>query len=175
MLSDFNGQVIFYDPTDGLYSYEYTLTDEEGNILESSGECIYNTTDSITFSTNLSCLTTSWSYLSDLNYNSLYYITYTIKTISGLTVSSMPYALIHGYAVGLKLPPLTKLIAKAELDTSYVAVNLDAGENDTYYAGTFEVLRTDSLSNYKVWEKIFEFTLDGQKLTRNLINDYTVQ
>ena len=178
----YNGVTAFTDLNDYLYSYRYIIYTDKYNTeikdyyLEyDSGEILYNNEYNTPVNGIITCRT-SFSYNKDLPKGQKYFIELIIDTVNGLTMRSPRYALKGGYAISLKLPASTKLIADADSDNAYITIRLETNEDDdAYYAGTFEILRTDHYSKFKKWDKIYDFELAGEKLTRKICDDFTIQ
>ena len=181
MNTRFDGVVEFTDLDDYIYSYQYLIYTNDYNAsfgeyeLEyDTGEILYNNKYNTPDDSKLICKT-SFSYDKDLPKNRKYYIELIINTITGLTVHSPRYMIKNGYAISLKLPASTKLIAEVNADSAYVTVRLTS-DAQGYFSGKFEILRTNHYSKFKTWEKIYSFELSAEKINDRLIcNDYTIQ
>jgi hypothetical protein len=47
--------------------------------------------------------------------------------------------------------------------------------NDKLITGTFMLSRADSRSNFTTWNRIYNFTLEGEKIKKKLWRDYTIE
>jgi hypothetical protein len=75
------------DETEKIYSYCFELTDTDGNLISSSGECIHNSEND----TNTKYSEDTWKLDVELQKDMMYYLTYKVTTMNGLECSSPKY------------------------------------------------------------------------------------
>lgn len=160
------------DTTEKVYSYQFDLKDNKGQIVETSGECLHNNS----FDTENYQSTDSFTITYDLEPNITYYLTYKVKTINGLEEASGAKRLYKTDSIDSKLN--TVLTASLNYEDGYVNISLtkpDDVEVEEAAVGTFILLRADSETNFKVWNEVFKFVLYGQRPSRQLWKDMTVK
>jgi hypothetical protein len=102
------------DISEKVYSYNFTVYNEDGSILETSGELLHNheNDDEIYESFD------TYTILKSLEENKIYTIIYTVTTANGLIVSSPKYRI----TLQSTIPPeiSAKLIATMNEENGYV-------------------------------------------------------
>lgn len=161
------------DITEKIYSYNFTLYDDENNILETSGELLHNheNNDSINVTND------TYTLKSTLKEGKVYKLIYTTSSISGITTSSPEYQIIQQASV---LPDIqANLVATMNEENGYVKLTLegkkDSLNNDILESGMFVVCRASSEDDYNVWEEIDRFVLKREKPSVYVKKDFTVQ
>lgn len=176
--SDFRAYIGQYSQKDGditekVYSYNFTVYDEDGAIIETSGELLHNheNDDKIYDSYD------EYRLINSLEENKIYTIIYTVKTTNGLVVSSPKYRITQQSTV----PPEIKadLVATMNSENGYVNLQL-IGKKDDYGmeevgTGTFLICRASSEDNYGNWFEVERFALFGETPSSHNWKDFTVQ
>ena len=161
------------DVTEKVYSYNFTIYDENGNILETSGELLHNheNDEEIYESTD------TYSIHKELKEDKIYSIVYTVTTINGLVKSSPVYRITQQSTI----PPEVEaqLIATMNEENGYVNLQLIGNKNENgtekVGTGTFLICRSSSEDNYGSWSEIDRFALFGDVPSKHNWKDFTVQ
>lgn len=160
------------DTTEKIYSYQFDLKNNKGQIIETSGECLHNSS----FDTENYQSTDSFTITYDLEPNITYYLTYKVKTINGLEKTSLAKRLHKTDSIDSNLK--TDLKVELNYEDGYVDVRLQKPEDidvEESAVGSFILLRADSETNFKVWNEVLKFVLYGQQPSRHLWKDMTVK
>lgn len=180
------------DPSEKVYSYCFNLYDNEGNLVETSGECLHDsTTDTlITESTD------SWAINHDLERSKSYYIEYNVSTINNLiteaivrddetskkvisasTPTSGKYRIMQSKTIDPEIS--VEVIPVLNYENGYVDVKLNGKKNPDgveYTAtGAFKILRSSGEENFGAWHEVLRFALYGQKPSYWSWRDLTVK
>lgn len=161
------------DVTEKVYSYNFTIYDENGNILETSGELLHNheNDEEIYESTD------TYSIHKELKEDKIYSIVYTVTTINGLVKSSPRYRITQQSTI----PPEVEaqLIATMNEENGYVDLRLIGNKTadgvEKVGTGTFLICRSSSEDNYGSWSEIDRFVLLGESPSSHNWKDFTVQ
>lgn len=160
------------DTTEKIYSYQFDLKDNKGQVIETSSECLHNSS----FDTENYQSTDSFTITYDLEPNITYYLTYKVKTINGLEKISLAKRLHKTDSIDSNLN--TDLKVELNYEDGYVDVRLQKPadvEVEESAVGSFILLRADSETNFKVWNEVLKFVLYGQQPSRHLWKDMTVK
>ena len=172
-LYEYTGTYKNDDKTEKVYSYNFTIYDQNNEVYETSGELLHNHENNIqsdlSYDTFLSQKT--------LIENETYQIVYTITTINGLVISSPKYKIVQQSTV----PPEKHIdvIATMNEENAYVAISL-LGENNQYglegvAAGNFLISRASSKDNYTTWMEIDRFALYDEYPSKYNWKDFTIE
>ena len=161
------------DITEKVYSYNFTVYDEQGKILETSGEQLHNheNDDKVYESVD------SYTMIKSLEENKIYTIIYTVTTANGVVKSSPKYRITQQSTI----PPEVeaKLVATMNEENGYVDLQLigdkDKDGVEKVGTGTFLICRASSEDNYGSWSEIDRFALFGEKPSSHNWKDFTVQ
>ena len=161
------------DVTEKVYSYNFTMYDENGAIFETSGEILHNheNDDEIYETKDQYFITKS------LKENKIYTLVYTVTTINGLIISSPEYRIIQQSTV----PPETdiKILAFMNTENGYANIQLLGENNDNgteaVITGNFLITRSSSENNYETWSEISRLVFYGEKPSAYNYKDFTVQ
>ena len=161
------------DVTEKVYSYNFTIYNEDGSILETSGELLHNheNDDEVYESYD------SYTILKSLEENKIYTIIYTVTTANGLVESSPKYRI----TLQSTIPPeiSASLVATMNEENGYVDLQLigdkDKDGIEKVGTGTFLICRASSEDNYGSWSEIDRFALFGEKPSSHNWKDFTVQ
>ena len=109
--------------------------------------------------------------------NKAYRIEYSVTTINNLEISSPRYRIMQKISIDPDLK--ASLAATANFDDGYITINL-IGEKDSEglevpASGAFLLTRSCEDDNYIDWDEIARFKLAGQKPSRQLWKDFTVE
>ena len=161
------------DATEKAYSYRFILTDFKGNPVADSDYLLHNS------STDLNSYESQdeFSFPSDLNHGKIYYIQYAVKTNNNLEVFSPKYRIMQKRAIRPEINATVQ--ASMDYENGYIDVKL-VGELDNDgmergATGSFLLTRACSDDNYTVWHEVLRFGLHGQRPSKHLYKDFTVE
>lgn len=160
------------DYTEKVYSYIFTLKDVNGNILETSGEKIHDSSKDIFLYES----TDSYTVKTNLEQNKIYYLDYSVKTINGLVKSAQTKYISQNGSIDSKLN--TKIKCDLDYENGYIDVSLtkpDDVEIEETAVGSFYLLRASDEDNFNSWHEVLKFVLQGQQPSRHLWKDMTVK
>lgn len=161
------------DVTEKVYSYNFTVYDEQGKILETSGEQLHNhENDDVIYKSS-----DSFTMIKSLEENKIYTIIYTVTTANGIIKSSPKYRITQQSTIAPEVE--ADLIATMNEENGYVNLQL-IGKKDKYGVetvgtGTFLICRASSEDNYGSWSEIDRFALFGETPSSHNWKDFTVQ
>lgn len=161
------------DATEKAYSYKFILTDYRGNVITDSDFLLHNS------STDLNSYESSdeFSFPSDLTHGKTYYIQYVVRTNNNLEVYSPRYRIMQKRSIRPEIYATVK--AEMDYENGYIDVKL-IGEQDKDgmekgATGSFLLTRACSDDNYTVWQEVLRFGLHGQRPSKHLYKDFTVE
>ena len=160
------------DYNEKVYSYSFTLTDANGNIIETSGEKLHNSS----FDVNLYESIDSYTIKTGLEKDKMYYLDYSIKTINGLIRTAQTKKIFRISSIDSKLH--TELNCKLNYENGYIDISLVKPldvEIEEPAVGSFYLLRASDEDNFNSWHEVLKFVLYGQQPSRHLWKDMTVK
>lgn len=161
------------DVTEKVYSYNFTVYDEQGKILETSGEQLHNhENDDVIYKSS-----DSFTMIKSLEENKIYTIIYTVTTANGVIKSSPKYRITQQSTIAPEVE--ADLIATMNEENGYVGLQLigkkDKDGIEKVGTGTFLICRASSEDNYGSWSEIDRFALFGEAPSSHNWKDFTVQ
>lgn len=161
------------DKTEQEYSYRFDIYDENDDIIATSGDQLHNSSND----TEVYESYDEFTYSKELPMNKAYRIKYSVTTINNLEISSPRYRIMQKISIDPDLK--ASLAATANFDDGYITINL-IGEKDSEglevpASGAFLLTRSCEDDNYIDWDEIARFKLAGQKPSRQLWKDFTVE
>lgn len=160
------------DYTEKVYSYNFTLKDASGNIIETSGDQLHNSSEDIFLYESRD----SYTIKTDLEQDKVYYLDYTVKTINGLVKSAQTKYISQIGSIDSKLH--TKLECNLDYENGYIDINLvkpDGVEIEESAVGSFYLLRASDEDDFNSWYEVLKFVLQGQQPSRHLWKDMTIK
>lgn len=163
------------DETEKVYSYCFELTDSDGNLITTSGECIHNNENDI----NTKYSEDTWKLDIELQKDSLYYLVYKVTTMNGLECTSPKYITMSQDSININLN--IKLQSQLDIENGCVELSLLPGDNgDTaVVTGSFILVRASSKNNFQSWDEVYRFSylnvLVTKKQHRKIWDDCTVE
>ena len=145
------------DASEKVYSYSFSLLDNNENIIATSGELLHNSSTDI--STKYS--TDTWFLNKNLIEGIEYKLIYSIKTINGLSYSSQSYSITQSESIDPNLP--CQLIAQCDQEDGCIQLYLRPVENRTM-TGMYLISRSNSKNNYSTWDEIYRFQYKGVEM-----------
>ena len=162
------------DPTEKIYSYNFTIYDNNNEVFETTGDLVHNHQydDEIYESVD------SFEPKRALKDNQKYYIKYSGVTTNGLEFSSPKYLIIQNRIVN----PSSNINIEVtnNYENGYININL-LGEKDPVTGqekqafGTFTLYRSSSEDKFDSFSKICDFELHGTLPSLNTWRDFTVK
>lgn len=170
-----DNQDVKRDKTEKIYSYCFTLTDYNNNLISTSGVRLH---DSSNDDANLLTSSDSWNNNVELEPNKTYYLTYSVTTMNGLEASSPRYILVGQDSIDLDISSV--LIAEMNYDDGCIQLFLcPVGVDRIKINGSFILSRASSLDNFTTWNEIYRFNYINKSFEANksilLWEDFTVQ
>lgn len=161
------------DVTEKVYSYNFTVYDEQGKILETSGEQLHNhENDDVVYKSS-----DSFTMIKSLEENKIYIIIYTVTTANGVVKSSSKYRITQQSTIAPEVE--ANLVATMNEENGYVSLQLigkkDKDGIEKVGTGTFLICRASSEDNYGSWSEIDRFALFGEAPSSHKWKDFTVQ
>lgn len=172
----FIGSYTNADVTEKLYSYNFTIYDDNNSIYESSGELIHNgSTDEIISGIGIKA-SPQWKPTKMLPDEIRYRIAMEITTINGYTKSSVLYIIRAASTVDAKIP--ARLLASPDYDNGCVHLSLTKikdAETELAFSGSFVITRY--AENTNTWHEICRFNMLSQLPSEIGIiwTDYTIE
>lgn len=160
------------DYTEKVYSYNFTLKDATGNILETSGDQLHNSSEDVFLYESRD----SYTIKTDLEQDKMYYLDYTVKTINGLVKSAQTKHIFQIDSIDSKLH--TKLECNLDYENGYIDISLvkpDGVEIEESAVGSFYLLRASDEDDFNSWHEVLKFVLQGQQPSRHLWKDMTIK
>lgn len=156
------------DTNEKVYNYCFNIYDELGNLYETSGELIHNSSKD----KQLNSSNDTWSPTKGLIPGKDYSIEYCIKTLNGLEIKTEPqYTIANNFLIN---PPDWfdgELHATLYQDDGYIELSL----HGAVLYGKFILSRTSSKENFETWHKITEFTIADAPNGLVLWRDFTIE
>ena len=157
------------DFSEKVYSYCFNVYDNNLNLIQTTGEQIHNSL----LDTDLYESYDSFILQQDLDDNKIYYIEYNITTLNGLQKSSGQYRLTQKKTLsvdfGISIVPILNF------ENGYILLQLENQKDVQDMTGTFKLLRSNELSDFKTWDEILRFTLSGKSFLNWSWKDFTIQ
>lgn len=158
------------DTTEKVYSYNFTIYDEDNKIFDTSGEILHN------HENNGSIYESNDSFIlsKTLKENKIYKICYTVTTTNGIVVSSPKYRIIQESTI----PPEVDVTFNATINEENGYVDLQF-INRSYQSatgkGTFVICRASSEDDYCGWVEIDRFAMFDEEFKEYNKKDFTIQ
>lgn len=161
------------DITERVYSYKFTVYDQDNNVVATSGEQLHNSSNDVETYESYD----EYIFTYDLQENVKYKIQYSVTTINGMTISTPKYRIIQRAT----LDPEIQATLKADLnhDNGFVNIQLigikDEFGLETSTSGSFLLTRSCQDSDYMEWNEILRFQLTAQFPSMDLWKDFTIE
>lgn len=160
--------MISVDSTEKVYSYEFVIYDENGNLYLSSGEKLHNHEND----TEGNISTDTWELTEALPEDQIFTLYYKVKTSNGLEESSSGYKIYTGETVEPTVA--VKVIAETDNENGLAIVSLETEKEEeaTTLNGTFILSRT---KDSKAWEQVQKYRFIDKPITQFKFIDYTIE
>lgn len=161
------------DSTEKVYSYRFDIRDNNGNIIETSGDLIHNhENDDFSYETH-----DSYTVTTAFEENQYYTIQYCITTMNGLEEKSSCYRVIKQSTIEAEIN--AELTAEMNVENGYVSIELigkkDNQGKEYLGKGHFLISRASSEDSYRTWSEVCRFALYDEITSRYEWKDFTVQ
>lgn len=160
------------DITEKVYSYTFSLYDSNGQLIETSGEVLHNSTEDVGLVQR-----DNWFPRYGLDNGSVYRLVYSITTINNLKISTVAVVQPNKDEQGY-VPNNLQLIADYSDENGVVTLmiksNLPNDIRNLVY-GKFQIFKTSSKDEYKSKERIAYFSLENQDIFEKVFKDFTVE
>lgn len=171
------------DISEKVYSYCFTITDEDNNIYLTSGTQLHNVNNDVN----------SWSSEDEfvthksLILGQVYCLQYTITTINGLELASPLYYIMED--VSIDMWKHIDVLPELNYDEGYIQINFQ-GPIDDYVdletrqhwyitevpcTGLFLLSRASAQDDYTIWHDIARFSLTNTKPSTHSEYDFTIE
>lgn len=161
------------DATEKEYNYRFILSDFKGNVIADSGYLLHNSSNDL----NSYESQDEFSFPSDLINGKIYYIQYSVITNNNLEVFSPKYRIMQKRSIAPEI--YATVNASMNYENGYIDIQLigeqDADGMEKGATGSFLLARSCSDDNFTVWSEILRFGLHGQRPSRDLYRDFTVE
>ena len=140
------------DKSERPYSYIFNLYDRFQNLIETSEWQLHNSTVNTVASESMAIekAVDRYTYTTNLEPNTEYFIEYGVRTINNLEVFSPLYICMQ--IEGIKPEISADLIAENNFDDGYIELGLRAAAGaETQTTGSYIIQRADSKDNFKSW------------------------
>lgn len=166
--TDKNGQK---DSTEKLYSYRFDIYDLNDNMIDTSGECLYNSENNTSEYESV-CV---WKSNVDLPKETNYKILFSVTTINGLQSSISEIAYVEeSVDIDIAIDLLTEL----NYEDGIIKLFLQSSNfKDVVVTGNFVLTRSSSASNFNQWDPIYSFSYTNIIVNTPILlwEDYSVQ
>ena len=159
------------DKTERVYSYKFNLYNPEGELIDTSGDLLHDTTkDDLSI---IGKTEDTYTFSRDLDTGKAYRIEYIVTTTNNLVMSTPRYRITQKQSIS----PEIKITLHAILnpDNGYVDVDMKAISDNELASGFFVISRACEDSDYMIWDEIHRFSLMAQIPTKHLHRDFTVE
>ena len=165
------------DPTERVYSYQFTVKDKLGNVVATSGEQLHNSSTDVSATESQD----SWTMEQILNLDEEYEITYQVKTLNNYITASDTYRIMEMNSksldhLGIELRAENEY---GEKDDGYIKIFIEPDANHTAkpnkISGHFILMRASSKNEYRSWHEIYRFDLQRESGIKELWNDFSVE
>lgn len=142
----------YADPTEKVYSSRFLLTDFNGAVIKDTGYLLHNTSeDDLPYESRETFLWTK-----DLDPNTIYFLTYMVKTMNGLECSSPRYRISQARSIGTEVQ--LNLSAELNYENGYIKLKLICDE--PIISGTFLITKACSKNDYQ-WTEFKRFDVQS--------------
>lgn len=163
------------DETEKIYSYCFELSDMDGNLIDTSGVQIH---DSSKDSESSSEAQDVWKSSVELIKDIPYYIIYKVTTINGLEVSSKTYTTINQDSIDVDLDMELRTALNPEEGSIKLSIKPKDKVN-SIISGNFILVRASSLNNFSSWDEVYRFAYLNVTLSEDkpilIWEDYSIQ
>lgn len=140
------------DTTEKLYQYRFLVTDNDGKTFADTGYLLHNTSeDDLPYEAREEFILSQ-----DLDLNKIYYIQFKVKTINGISYSSVRYRIFQMDSIGTDI----ELGLKAKLDYENGFISLSLVTDEPVVSGTFLISKASSKTGFQ-WSEFRRFDMQS--------------
>lgn len=149
----YTGRYESSDSAEKVYYYRFDVRNPEGTIVATSGAQIHNSSTDSSTTTSID----SWNLPIDLQNDINYTITYTVRTLNNLVVSSPAYTILNTETVDLATDKFT-LEAESLPDEGCIKLTVKLGKDTepSVATGSFVISRSRTSGQ---WQEMYYFDL----------------
>lgn len=154
------------DSTEKVYSYKFSLYDNQSNLLETSGIQLHNNKNDVSSETSYDMYKIKTILQQDIEY----YLYYEVITTNKLILSCF-----RKIAQQPSIPPINdlNLIANSNIDNGYIQLSIDT--NNITISGKYILLRSDETSNFQKWQQILNFAITSENGKIEIWKDLAIE
>lgn len=161
------------DDTEKIHMYQFDLLDEDGNIIDSSGECLHDSSTDIESYESRDV----WQTKVELENNVMYSLIYSVVTMNGLTMSKS-YKIEPSESVDIDLD--IAIESKLNYEDGLITVHvLPRDSVKSRITGDFVLVRSSSLNNFSSWDEVHRFKYTNVELSKSapqlLWEDFSIE
>lgn len=158
------------DTTERVYSYEFNLYNANGELVETSGEQLHNSSND----TEINESYDTYKLLSGIVDEDEYYLSYSVITQNGLQLSTPRYLIQNNFYIDPEVN--ASLIATLNYDNGYIQISLQEKEENVTASGMFLLSRGYKTAEKKyVWERLINFNLIEEIPNKMIYKDFTIE
>lgn len=163
------------DETEKVYSYCFELKDLEGNLIDTSGVQIH---DSSKDDPSVAESQDTWRSNIELPKNIPYELIYSITTMNGIEASSGPKTVINQDSIDIDLDMELNSVLIPE--SGSIELSITAKKNaHSIVSGNFVLVRASSINDFNSWDEVYQFNYLNVTLSQTepklIWEDYSVQ
>lgn len=161
------------DYLEKVYKYRFDLYDINDNLIDSSGECLHNTSQDEKSDESID----TWNTNAELVLNKTYILKYSILTTNGL-LKTCSSKIVVAESVDIDLD--MSIESKLNYEDGIIEIYLKpVDNNETYITGNFVLVRSSSLTNFTTWDEVYSFSYFDFQITKDspllLWEDFSVE
>ena len=166
------GQYNTNDATEKMYSCQFKVYDQNGNIIEDTGEIIHNSLNDENTNNGTYTMLETYNLTRELEEGKNYYIQFLVKTIGLMELNTDKYQITQG----LSIPPDNNIFVKTYLsyDNGYIDVILESSNKSKNLYGKYILSRSSSKDNFSSWDEIMTFSVSGVP-EKEIWKDFTIE
>lgn len=161
------------DPTEKMFSSRLTLYDSNESLIFDSGDIVHNTSNDVLPNRS----TEKFRINRELKNGEIYRLIYSVITVNGLSISSVPYKLIQREEIDTGLDEIKFIGIKANpnFEEGSISINLyNLIEDKKNISGYFILSRSENIEPYQ-WEILQEYSFKSQSINSFYFNDYMIE
>ena len=162
------------DITERVYTYKFDLYNANGELIETSGDQIHNSSNDTTENESYD----TYKLLTGFSDEDEYYLSYSVITQNGLQLTTPKFLIQNNFYINPEIN--ADLIAILNYDNGYIQINLqekeNEGEENATANGMFLLSRGYKTSEKKyVWERLINFNLIEEVPNKMIYKDFTIE
>lgn len=160
------------DPSEKMATYCFTVYDNDGNIIETTGEQVHNNLDDKKPDESINTFSLSELPIEDQECK----IQYVITTVSGLQSESPLYRLSFQNMLTSEYQNYIQLTTTFDQENGFIKIGWKTLDNNNQsIVGSFKILRADDLDQYATWHEIGRLNVINATVDILSFKDFTVE